>query len=93
MGSGRLHENFKVTNRMEPYANRLRLRLGHFDVSDPKKKRWLTAARNEMTRILGKKKIRQNKAQQVVAQTLDVAADHQLEVLRREHNFGDLRRS
>jgi hypothetical protein len=93
LGSGRLHKNFNVANRMEPYANRLRLRLGHFDVSDPKKKRRLTAARNEMTKILVKKKIRQDEAQEAVAQTLDIAADHQLEVLRREHNLGDLRRS
>jgi hypothetical protein len=93
MSSGRLHENFNVANRMGPYANRLRLRLGHFDVSDPKKRRSLTAARSEMTRILLKKKIRQDEAQQAIAQTLDIAADHQLEVLRREHNFGELRRS
>jgi hypothetical protein len=71
----------------------IRLRLGHFDVSDPKKRRSLTAARSEMTRILLKKKIRQDEAQQAIAQTLDIAADHQLEVLRREHNFGELRRS
>jgi len=93
MRSGRLHENFTVANRMGPYANRLRLRLGHFDVSDPKKKRRLTDARSEMTKILVKKKIRQNEAQQAVRQTLDIAADHQLEALRRERNLDDLRRS
>jgi hypothetical protein len=69
------------------------LRLEHFDVSDPKKKRLLMDARGEMMKILTRKKIRHDVAQRAVAQTLDIAADHQLEVLRRRQNLQDLARS
>jgi hypothetical protein len=89
--SARSHRNLQVD--MELYANRLRLRLGHLDLSDPQKKRRLMDACNEMTKILVRKKIRQDVAQRTVAQTLDIAADHQPEVLRRQQNLKDLARS
>jgi hypothetical protein len=38
---GRLHENFKVTGRMKPYANRIRLRVAHLDLTDLNNKRRL----------------------------------------------------
>ena len=37
----RLKENFKVARSMQPYANRLRLRLAHLDLADPKNKKRL----------------------------------------------------
>jgi hypothetical protein len=78
---------------MEPYPNRLRLRLKHVDVSDPKKKERLENARTEMTKILLKKRTHQDKAQRAVAQALDIAADYQLELLRRDQNLQNLSRS
>jgi hypothetical protein len=93
MRASRIHKNLEVANRMEPYARRLRLRLKHFDVSDLKKKQRLANAHREMTKILVKKKMSPDEAHWTVAQTLDIAADHQLEVLRRDQNLQDLSRS
>lgn len=78
---------------MEPYASRLRLRLKHFDVSDPKKKQRLANAHREMTKILVKKKVHPDEARRAVTRTLDIAADHLLEVLRRDQNLQGLSRS
>jgi hypothetical protein len=93
MRAGRIHKNLEVANRMEPYASRLRLRLKHFDMSDAKKKPRLAIARREMTKILVKKKVHPDEARRAVTLTLDIAADHQLEVLRRDQNLQDLNRS
>jgi hypothetical protein len=93
MRASRIHKNLEVANRMEPYASRLRLRLKHFDVSDPKKKQRLANARREMTKILVKKKVHPDEARRAVTRTLDIAADHLLEVLRRDQNLQDLSRS
>jgi hypothetical protein len=90
---GRLQKNFKISDRMEPYANRLRLRIEHLELSDLEKGQRLTSGRREMAKILAKKKIRPNQAHQAVERTLDIAADHQLEVLRRDQSLRDLRRS
>jgi hypothetical protein len=91
---GRLHENFKVTSRMKPYANRIRLRVAHLDLTDLNNKRRLENARREMTDLLiKKKKVRKKLAQQAVIQALDIAADHQLEALRRRQNLTALTRS
>jgi hypothetical protein len=93
MRAGRIHKNLEVANRMEPYASRLRLRLKHFDVSDPKKKQRLANAHREMTKILVKKKVHPDEARRAVTRTLDIAADHLLEVLRRDQNLQGLSRS
>jgi hypothetical protein len=91
---GRLHENLKVTSRMKPYANRIRLRVAHLDLTDLNNKRRLENARREMTDLLiKKKKVRKKLAQQAVIQALDIAADHQLEALRRRQNLTELTRS
>jgi hypothetical protein len=89
----RLRENFKIANQMKPYGNRLRFRLVHFDLADQDNKLRLEDARREMTNILIKKKIREEEAQRAVAEALDVAADHQLEALRRDKCLRDLSRS
>ena len=89
----RLKENFKVARSMQPYANRLRLRLAHLDLADPKNKKRLEDSWRKMIDLLIKKKIRGDVAQQAVAQALDIATDHQLEVLRRDQNFQELKRS
>jgi hypothetical protein len=88
---GRLQKNFKISARMKPYAKRLRFRIKH--LSTPKKAQRLAIARREMRKVLLKKKIRRDKARGAVAQTLDIAADHQLEVLRRDQSLRDMRRS
>ncbi|MFZ1885761.1 MAG: hypothetical protein WAU53_19700 [Rhodoplanes sp.] len=88
-----LNGNFKVGSRMKPYANRLRLRLVHLDLADPKNKKRLEDAWRKMIDLLIKKKIREDVAQQAVAEALDIAADHQLEVLRRDQNLQELKRS
>jgi hypothetical protein len=93
MRASRIHKNLEVANRMEPYASRLRLRLKHFDVSDPKKKQRLANAHREMTKILVKKKVHPDEARRAVTRTLDIAADHLLEVLRRDQNLQGLSRS
>ena len=78
---------------MKPYANRLRLRLVHLDLADRKNKERLENSWRKMVDLLIKKKIREDVAQQAVAQALDIAADHQLEVLRRDQNLQELKRS
>jgi hypothetical protein len=91
--AGRLHENLKVAKRMEPYAHRLRLRLEHFDRSDPKIKQRLANARKKIEQILVRKKMRPGKARRAVARTFDIAVDYQLDGLRRDQDFRDLSRS
>jgi len=90
---GRLHENFKVAGRMKLYVNRLRLQVADLDVTDPSSKQRLENARREMTDLLINKKVRKDLARQAVAQALDIAADYQLEALRREQNLKELKRS
>jgi hypothetical protein len=46
-----------------------------------------------MTKILVKKKVHPDEARRAVTRTLDIAADHLLEVLRRDQNLQDLSRS
>jgi hypothetical protein len=89
----RLRENFKIANQMKPYGNRLRFRLAYFDLADQDDKLRLENARREMTDILIKKKIPEEQAQRAVAEALDIAADHQLEALRRDRCLRDLNRS
>ena len=88
-----LNRNFKVDSRMKLYANRLRLRLVHLELTNPKNKERLESSWRKMVDLLIKKKIREDVAQQAVAQALDIAADHQLEVLRRDQNLQELKRS
>ncbi len=89
----RLHENFEVASRMKPYVNRLRLQVAQLDLTDPNSKQRLENARREMTDLLINKKVRKDLAQQAVAQALDIAADHQLEALRRDQNLKELKLS
>lgn len=89
----RLHENVKIASRMKPYANRLRLQVAHLDLTDPNNKQRLENARTKMTNLLVKKRVPKDVAQQAVAQALDIAADHQLQALRRDQDFKQLKRS
>ena len=90
---GRLHEKFKVDSRMKPYVNRLRLHVADLDLTDLNSKKRLENARREMADLLIKKKVRKDLAQQAVAQAVDIAADHQLETLRRGQNLKELKSS
>jgi hypothetical protein len=93
MTADRLSKNFNVTKQLEQYAHRLRLRLEHLDLSDPEMGPRLAIARKKMTQILIQKKVRPYQADRAVVQTLDIAADHQLDVLRRDQDFRDISRS
>lgn len=83
----RLHEKFHFGSQLKSYANRLRVRLADLDSSDPADRLQLDGARMKMSEILAKKGIRDDIVQQVVAQALDIAADHQLEILRRDQSL------
>jgi hypothetical protein len=78
---------------MKPYVNRLRLQVAQLDLTDPNSKQRLENARREMTDFLINKKVRKDLAQQAVAQALDIAADHQVEALRRDQNLKELKLS
>jgi hypothetical protein len=90
---GRLHKNFDIDSRMKPYADRLRVRIAHLDLADPKDRLQLEDARTKMTDILMKKKISNEMAQRAVDQALDIAADYQFDVPRRDQNMGRLAQS
>jgi hypothetical protein len=83
----RLHKNFRIDSRFKPYANRLRVRLEHLDLTDPVEELRLNQARIEMSKILVKKGIPDDLLQYAVAQALDIAADHQFENLRRDESL------
>src|ERR1700680_2221174 len=76
-------KNLRFGKRMIPYVDRARLKLWHFDFTDPEAKNRLEDSQTEMTNILKKKKIPPHKTKLAVDQTLDFAVDHQLERLRR----------
>jgi hypothetical protein len=70
-------------HRMPPYVDRVRLKLKDVDLSSPEMNSRLESGRAEMESILVRKKISQSNAKWAVAQTLDMAANQQLEELRR----------
>jgi hypothetical protein len=78
---------------MERYGKRVRLRLEHLDLKDRKMGQQLASAREKMTQILIKRKIRPDEARRAVEQTLDIAADCQLDLWRRDQDLRDLSRS
>jgi hypothetical protein len=86
----RLVANARVSKTMKPFVNRMRMRVKDLDLTDPDAADRLNQARQEMANILKKKKISGTKANQIIAETLDAAANHHLESLRRDQNLEDL---
>ncbi len=74
---------------MRPFVNRVRMRLKDFDRSDLIRNSNFACCESEMRAILAKKKIRDDKAAQAINQTLEIAADHQLQQLRQNKNRQD----
>jgi hypothetical protein len=77
---GRLLQHFRLGKGMKLYVARVRLRLKDFDITDLEK----SQANQTMANILTGNGIPQHKAELAVAQTVDFAADHQLQPLRRD---------
>jgi hypothetical protein len=91
---GRLHKNFEISAQLKPYADRLRVTIAHLDLSNPKDRLRLDDdARSKMIDILIKNKLSNEVAQRAVAQALDIAADHQFDVLRLDQDMGRLAQS
>ena len=87
---GRLVPNLRVSKRMKPFVNRMRLRLKDLDLTDPDAAARLDQAQEDMWSILKKKKISRTIANQIIAETLDAAVNHRLESLRRDQNLKHL---
>jgi len=80
----RLIKNFRISQKMRPFAHRMRLRLNDLDLTDPATANQFESACDEMRKILLKKKISEAKANRAIARTLEAAADHQLDRSRRD---------
>jgi hypothetical protein len=87
---GRLVPNLRMSKRMKPSVNRVRLRLKDLDLTDPGMAARLDQAQEDMWSILKKKKISRTIANQIIAETLDAAVNHRLESLRRDQNLKHL---
>jgi len=79
-----LIKNFQISKKMRPFANRMQLRLKNLDWTNPATANQFESSRDEMKKILAKKKIPEAKANWATTQTLEAAADHQLDMLRRD---------
>ncbi len=90
---GRLVEQFGVSRSMRRFVERMRLRIKDVAVTDPARASEFERCCATMPRIPEKKKIIGSDAGNIIRQTLDAAADHQLERLRRDRSVGDLARS
>ena len=89
----RLIKPFLVSKKMRSFVERMRLRAKDLDLADPERAAEFESSRETMGRILKKKKISNRDAEKIIEQTLDAAADHQLERLRRDRFVHELERS
>jgi hypothetical protein len=78
---------------MRPFASRMRMRVSDLDLGDPATASQFERSCQKMASILAKKKIPEAKAKRAIAETLEVAVDHQLQSLRREDSQRDRMRS
>ncbi len=83
------NQHFPIESAMKPYVGRLRLRLSNIDCSGSETKGRLETNQSEMMKILKKKKVPQEKAEWAIAETLDIAVNHQLDPARREQYFAN----
>jgi hypothetical protein len=86
----RLVANIRMSKRLKPFVNRMRLRLKDLDLTDPDAAARLDQAQEDMWSVLKKKKISRTIANQIIAETLDAAVNHRLESLRRDQNLKHL---
>jgi hypothetical protein len=77
-------KNFHLGKGMKPYVARARLRIKDFGITD------LEKSQTDMRNLLIRRRIPEYNARWAIVRTLDVAADHQLERLRRERYLEDL---
>jgi hypothetical protein len=87
---GRLVPNIRMSKRMKPFVNRMRLRLKDLDLTDPDAAARLGQAQEDMWSILKRMKTSRTVAKQIIAETLDAAVNHRLESLRRDQNLKHL---
>jgi hypothetical protein len=78
---------------MRPFASRMRMRVNDLDLGDPATASQFERSCQKMASILAKKKIPEAMAKRAIAETLEVAVDHQLQSLRREDSQRDRMRS
>jgi hypothetical protein len=71
----------------------MRMRVSDLDLGDPATASQFERSCEKMASILAKKKIPEAKAKRAIAETLEVAADHQLQSLRRNDSQRDRMRS
>jgi hypothetical protein len=79
-----LQENVRLGKGMKSYVARAHLRIKDFDIID------LEKSETEMRDFLIGRRIPEQNAKWAVVRTLNIAADHQLERLRRERYLEDL---
>jgi hypothetical protein len=84
-----LLRNLNVDRKMKPYVERMRLRLKDHRTSDSQVKMLMENSRNDMKKILLKKKIPEQAAERAIGKAISIALDYQLEPLRRERCFSD----
>jgi hypothetical protein len=87
---GRRVPNIRMSKRMKPFVNRMRLRLKDLDLTDPDAAARLDQAQEEMWSILKGTKTSRTVANQIIAETLDAAMNHRLESPRRDQNLKHL---
>jgi hypothetical protein len=78
---------------MRPYVNRMRLKLADLDLDAPGAHPRFENAKKEMRAILDKKRISGADSDEAIKQALEAAANHQLEVLRRNKHDQDRERA
>jgi hypothetical protein len=86
MNHGRLISRFRVSAAMRPYVLRLRLSGLNFDFgSDANAAMAYTVCINQMTGILGRRRVSVAAANKAIVSTLEAAAYHQLSQIRFDH--------
>jgi hypothetical protein len=89
----RLVKPLRASKKMRPFARRMRMGVDDLDLGDPAKSSQFERSREEMSSILAKKKIPEAEAKRAIAETLEVAVDHQLQGLRQKDSQRDRVRS
>jgi hypothetical protein len=78
----RLAAKFRISKKLQPFVNRMRLRLKDLDLTDAEAVRRLDGGRQDMRKILEKKKVARGDADKAIEQALEAAANYQIELLR-----------
>ena len=78
----RLVKPLRVSKKMRPFVRRMRLRRAEIDLGDPALALQFEQGREEMRRILVKKKIPDAKIKRAIEETLAIAANYRLQAMR-----------